>query len=70
MRTYGYRTEAIQADIIEVIEATGAVEDAHAEFDIDAIADTLIIEVPIGTNTEYQVDEDADFWAIVEAHAN
>ena len=70
MRTYGYRTEAIQADIIDIIEATGAVEDAHAEFDIDAISDALIIEVPIGTNTEYQVDEDADFWAIVEAHAN
>ena len=70
MRTYGYRTEAIQADIIEVIEATGAVEDAHAEFDIDAIADTLIIEVTIGTDPAYKIDEDADFWAIVEAHAN
>ena len=42
MSTYTTRDEAIQHEIVKVIQA-GDVEDARAEFDIDAIADQLIV---------------------------
>lgn len=63
---YTTRTEAINREIVEVIETTGVVEDAHAEYDVDAIADEIIVSNERG----YKIDEDVDFWATVERHAN
>lgn len=63
--TYTTRTEAIQAEILDPISA-GAVDDAVAEYDIDAIAAEVIGDYSQGYAC--QVDE-AAFWAIVEKHA-
>lgn len=65
MTTYSTRDEAIVREILEPI-ANGAVEDAHAEYDIDAIAD----EVLGGYSDGYACQvEAAEFWSIVAAHA-
>ena len=62
--TYTTRTEAIQREIVEPLGN-------HAgEHDIDAIADALIV---MGSTDKgevtYAIDEDADFWKIVENNA-
>ena len=38
------------------------------EFDIDAIADDLIVHGGIPINPEFYINPDKDFWAVVEAH--
>lgn len=59
--TFTTRTEAI-ASITDTIEAGGAVTDASAEYDLDAIADELV-------TLHFSIDADEDtFWATVEAH--
>lgn len=67
MTTFSTRDEAINY-VIASIEATGVVQDATAEYDIDAIADAVIGDYP-----DYEIAEDGEgvqeFWAIVEAHA-
>lgn len=63
--TYTTRDDAIDAEIIKPIEASGVVEDARAEFDIDAIADEVLGDYEQGFTCT--VDEDA-FWEIVTAH--
>ena len=63
MRTH----EDALAHITEAIEATGVVEDATAEYDLDAIADDLYSAAG-GT---WQID-DLDtgvFWWVVQRHA-
>lgn len=62
MNTFTTRTDAID-HIVTAIEATGEVADAHAEFDIDAIADRVI-----GAYPGYTI-ADADFWAAVQDNA-
>ena len=59
--------DAIQAEIIDVIEASGVA--TADEYDIDAIADQVLTSE--GTGFEYRivVDETVDFWAVVEAAA-
>ena len=64
MSTYTTRDEAIQHEIIKVIQA-GDVEDARAEFDIDAIADEVLGDYTDGYAC--QVGDDR-FWEITMAH--
>lgn len=68
MTAYSTRNEAIEREIIAVIEAGDANRD---EFDIDAIADEVIDQVITETGrVTYQATADtADFWAAVERHA-
>ena len=63
MTTYSFRDHAIQFEIIDAIEA-GDINDARAEFDIDAIADEII-----GDHNGFActVDEER-FWEIVADH--
>lgn len=62
--TYSTRTEAIADAVVGPIEASGVVTDAYAEFDIDAIADTVLG----GYDDGYAVQVDHDeFWAVVES---
>lgn len=64
MATYSTRTEAIQHEIIDVIEAGDA---TAAEFDIEAIADQVLADYDDG----YAVKVDSDeFWQIVADHAH
>lgn len=67
-----------RAAIIDIIEATGVIQDAAAEFDLDAIAGELVLfrdgydadrAAYITNAAGYEIDEDADFWGIVEANA-
>jgi hypothetical protein len=68
MTTFTTRTDAIQY-IVASIEATDEVKDAHAEYDIDTIADQVIGDYASG----YAIAEDdtyiAEFWAVVAAAA-
>lgn len=59
------RTEAIEREIIVPIEA-GDVDDARAEFDVDAIADEVLGDYEQGYAC--MVDPER-FWEIVEAHS-
>lgn len=59
MTTYTTRNEAVQREIIEPL---GEWAEEH---NIDAIADQLIQ----ATDDGFTIDQDADFWAIVEKHA-
>lgn len=70
MNVYTTRTDAIDA-IVATIEASGVVTDARAEYDIDAIADSVIgVAIAEGVLGDYEagyaiaVDEGA-FWTIV-----
>ena len=74
--TFSTRDEAI-ASIEDAIEAGGAVTDARAEYDIDAIADELVTlhseETPegatIASSLRFAIDADEDtFWNAVAAH--
>lgn len=69
MTAYSTRTEAVE-EIVTVIEA-GDVEDARAEFDVEAIADEVIEQVATeGGQVAYEVtDDDEAFWASVQRHA-
>lgn len=65
MTRYTTRTEAIAREIIEAIEATGVVNDAYAEFDIDAIADEVLGDYEDGYALTVTTDE---FWDAVAKH--
>ena len=67
MTSYTTKQDAIQAEIIDVIQASGVA--TADEYDIDAIADQVLTSE--GTGFEYRivVDETVDFWAVVEAAA-
>jgi hypothetical protein len=41
-RTYNTRNDAILWEIVKVIEASGEVKDARAEYDVDAIANQVL----------------------------
>ena len=71
---YSTRDEAIEREIVVAIEATG--EATRDEFDIDAIADEVLIwEDGAGTahplnHQGYRVTDDTDFfWAVAQKHA-
>lgn len=62
MTRYSTRTEAIQREIIEPIEAGDASRD---EYDIDGIADAILGSYEDG----YEIHVDSDeFWSVVEQH--
>ena len=56
---YSTKDEAIEREIIDVIEAGDATRD---EYDIDAIADQVIDS---DDQNRYYAREDVDFWEIV-----
>lgn len=49
-------------------EITNVLGDAAADFDIDAIADELILVDCSGVDPIFTIDESKDFWAVVQAH--
>ena len=59
---YSTKDEAIEREIIDVIEAGDATRD---EYDIDAIADQVIDS---DERNRYYAREDVDFWEIVAAN--
>ena len=63
--TYTTRDDAIDAEIIDPIEASGEVTDARAEFDIDAIADEVLGDYDEGFACMVDADR---FWEIAMAH--
>lgn len=63
MNTYTDRNEAIHN---EIILALGDYADEH---DIDAIADQVLTSIGEGTNYRIILNEDVDFWAVVEDNA-
>lgn len=66
MTRYSTRTDAVQAEIIDPIEASGIVENAWESFDIHAIEDRVLADALNG----YAIKVDAEeFWAIVEENA-
>ena len=67
MTSYTTKQDAIQAEILDVIEASGVA--TTDEYDIDAIADQVLTSE--GTGVEYRIimDEAVDFWVVVEAAA-
>ena len=74
--TFSTRDEAI-AVIIEAIEAGGAVADARAEYDVDAIAAELIVSqgdqtfegATIASSVCFFIDADEGFfWRVVAEH--
>lgn len=72
--TYSTRIDAVDA-IITAIEAGGAVDDARAEYDIDAIADKVICGDFIegyalgGSDSDDPYADHDAFWAVVMEHA-
>lgn len=63
MTTYNFRPEIIAHEIIE------SLGDFAADFDIDAIADELIIADYSKNDPVFTINQDKDFWAVVESHA-
>lgn len=61
--TYTTREEAIEREIIEVIEAGDAISE---DYDIDAIADAVISDYEDGYTLKV---EESDFWGIVADNA-
>ena len=62
---YTTRDDAIWAEIIKPIEATGVVEDACLYYNIEAIANTVLDDYEHGYACQVDPDE---FWDIVAAH--
>lgn len=63
MNTYTDRNEAIYN---EITIALGEYADEH---DIDAIADQVLTTTGEGSSYRYILNEEVDFWAVVEANA-
>lgn len=61
--TYSTVNEAVHYEII-----TPPLNEYADEFDIDAIADDLIIHGGTPVNPKFYIDPDKDFWAVVEKH--
>jgi len=61
-RTYSTMSEAVTREIVEPIEA-GDVQDAYAEFDIDAIQERVLGDYEDGFACKVTPEE---FWEIVE----
>lgn len=63
MNTYATRDEAVTREIIEPLG-----EYANG-YDTDAIAEEVIVTTGEGTELRYRINEDVDFWEVVEANA-
>lgn len=77
MKVYETRDEAVLREVVEPIEATGVVKDAYEHYDVDAIADEVVVfcagrdgnyGVCRCRRSGYVVDGAVDFWAVVEQH--
>lgn len=77
MKVYETRDEAVYREVVGPIEATGVVENAYEQYDVDAIADEVVaLYIGYGgghgvyqdTRPSYAVDETVDFWAVVARH--
>ncbi|MFE8935515.1 hypothetical protein [Micrococcus luteus] len=72
MTRYATRDEAIEREVIAPIEA-GDVEDARAEFDVEAIADTVLQGHGGGYALRSAFTDEAtgpeEFWAVVLKHS-
>lgn len=64
-RTYTTRSEAIEREIVQSIEASGVVTDARAEFDVEAIAEAVIAYSAHAQRFYCQVGA-SEFWAHVQ----
>ena len=64
--SYTTRTDAIQAEVIDPIEASDAVTDAAAEYDIAAIADEVLGSYSQGFACHVTPEQ---FWDIVARYA-
>lgn len=62
MTTYTTRNEAIDREIIQPL---GEYAD---QFDIDAIADQVLVSVGEGIDYRFTANEDVDFWDVVAQH--
>ena len=60
--TYATRNEAVEREIVEVIEAGDAQQD---EYDVEAIADAVLTTVGDGTAYCWTVNPGVDFWGAV-----
>lgn len=59
MTTYTTRNEAIDREIIQPLgEYAG-------QFDIDAIADQVLVSIGEGIDYRFTTNEDVDFWDVV-----
>ncbi|WP_300733728.1 hypothetical protein [Pseudomonas sp.] len=67
MATFTTRDEAIQAGIIDVIEASGEVAEADTAFNVAAIADEIITFDQATQLYSITVEHD-EFWEIVFKH--
>lgn len=62
MTTYTTRNEAIDREIIQPLgEYAG-------QFDIDAIADQVLVSVGEGIDYRFTTNDDVDFWDVVAQH--
>lgn len=62
MTTYTTRNEAIDREIIQPLgEYAG-------QFDIDAIADQVLVSVGEGIDYRFTTNDDIDFWDVVAQH--
>ncbi|HDM2782266.1 hypothetical protein QP916_03690 [Corynebacterium accolens] len=62
MTTYTTRNEAIDREIIQPL---GEYAD---QFDIDAIADQVLVSVGEGIDYKFTTNDDVDFWDVVAQH--
>lgn len=62
MTTYTTRNEAIDHEIIQPL---GEYAD---QFDIDAIADQVLVSVGEGIDYKFTTNDDVDFWDVVAQH--
>lgn len=63
MNTYTTRDEAVTREIIEPL---GEYANEH---NIEEIAEQVIITTGEGTKLRYTLNEDVDFWEVVESNA-
>lgn len=61
------RSEAIQREIVGPIEASGVVDDAWEEFDVESIAEEVLGDFASGYVPTVDVET---FWQVVESNAN
>lgn len=69
--THITRNDAVR-EIVTAIESSGNIQNVFTEYDVDAIAENVIIEVTddAGRLIGYQVTDDNElFWSAVEHHA-
>ncbi|WP_310962160.1 hypothetical protein [Nocardioides terrisoli] len=62
---YTSRDDAILWEVVKPIQGTGEVSDAYAEYDVEAIAETILGDYDEGYACKVTDDE---FWQVVAEH--